>query len=300
MCQSCEIQTNRKHGFHAHAARKDPTHTLTLRRAFEADFNRRFRELKKLIRETIVKDDAFGLKVNATSAGAGAFAFARSGDKVQLFMDWLRDAQDELLFEVRRGTRVGTAGNMLWSDIYIESAYQRGLAQSINRMRGAGADISDRWLDSAFYRPIHADQVGLIFTRTYNDLVGITEAMDQQISRVLAQGMAQGLDGITLAKQLEDRVDKIGRTRARTLARTEIVSAHAEASLNGYEEAQVAGVELEAEFSTSGDEAVCQICKALADNGPYTIQQARGLIPAHPNCRCAWIPIVVEPGLIRL
>lgn len=39
-----------------------------------------------------------------------------------------------------------------------------------------------------------------------------------------------------------------------------------------------------------GDERVCPICEALAEEGPYTIEEARAKIPAHPNCRC-----VVEP-----
>lgn len=35
-----------------------------------------------------------------------------------------------------------------------------------------------------------------------------------------------------------------------------------------------------------GDELVCQICQDLEDEGPYSIEEARSLVPAHPNCRC--------------
>jgi hypothetical protein len=41
---------------------------------------------------------------------------------------------------------------------------------------------------------------------------------------------------------------------------------------------------------TAGDDKVCQDCEDIAADGPYEIGQARGLIPAHPNCRCAFIP----------
>ena len=41
---------------------------------------------------------------------------------------------------------------------------------------------------------------------------------------------------------------------------------------------------------TAGDDKVCQDCEDIAADGPYDIAQARGLIPAHPNCRCAFIP----------
>lgn len=34
----------------------------------------------------------------------------------------------------------------------------------------------------------------------------------------------------------------------------------------------------------------CPVCEDIAAEGPYTINQARGLIPAHPNCQCAFVP----------
>ena len=40
---------------------------------------------------------------------------------------------------------------------------------------------------------------------------------------------------------------------------------------------------------TAGDDRVCSICEDIAEEGPYDIDQARGLIPAHPNCRCAFV-----------
>jgi hypothetical protein len=41
---------------------------------------------------------------------------------------------------------------------------------------------------------------------------------------------------------------------------------------------------------TAGDDKVCQDCEDIAEGGPYEIDEARELIPAHPNCRCAFIP----------
>lgn len=302
MCNQCPPgQRSAKHVMHAQAGRKtDPTQTLTLRRKFERDLDKRFNQLKRLIVESLVANDALGLKVNAQAAGTRAFAFSRSSQKVEAFMAWLRGAQDELILEVNRGTRRAVTGNSLWADVYLDTAYQRGLALASSKLQGVGVSVSENYINSAWYRPVHADSIGLIYTRTYSDLKGITEAMDTQISRVLAQGLAEGRSSDSIARDLADRVDKIGKTRARNLARTEIVNAVSEASLNSYEEAGLEGVGLEAEFTTSGDEAVCQKCEDLAKGGPYTIAQARGLIPAHPGCRCAWFPIVLNPTRIAL
>jgi hypothetical protein len=41
---------------------------------------------------------------------------------------------------------------------------------------------------------------------------------------------------------------------------------------------------------TAGDDDVCQDCQDIAAEGPYDLDEARNLIPAHPNCRCAFVP----------
>jgi hypothetical protein len=42
---------------------------------------------------------------------------------------------------------------------------------------------------------------------------------------------------------------------------------------------------------TAGDDDVCPICEDIEDDGPYPIDTARSLIPAHPHCRCAFVPV---------
>jgi len=44
-------------------------------------------------------------------------------------------------------------------------------------------------------------------------------------------------------------------------------------------------------IETAGDDLVCQECEDLELDGPYTINEARSLIPAHPWCRCTFIPV---------
>lgn len=42
---------------------------------------------------------------------------------------------------------------------------------------------------------------------------------------------------------------------------------------------------------TAGDDDVCPVCETIADRGPYKINKARTLIPAHPRCRCLFKPV---------
>src|SRR5215470_15020018 len=160
-------------------------------------------------------------------------------------------------------------------------------------MRAQGATVEPRWVDAAFFRPLHADRAGLIYTRAYGELEGITSTMSAQVSRTLAQGIAEGRGMRELSKTLADQVD-VGIKRARVLTRTEVINAHAEATLNSYTEAGLEGVTVNAEYTTAHDDKVCPKCAAL-EGRVYIIDEARGMIPRHPNCRCAWNPVVVDP-----
>jgi hypothetical protein len=42
--------------------------------------------------------------------------------------------------------------------------------------------------------------------------------------------------------------------------------------------------------ATAGDDLVCQACEDLSDDGPYSADEAQGLLPLHANCRCALVP----------
>ena len=241
--------------------------------------------LKRAIADKVGRADAFGLVVNR-----GEFEFTRTDAKVGAFMDWLRDQELAQGLTVRQGARISQAAENAWTATYVESSYVRGLNQAASRLRGAGARVEQRWVDAAFRRPIHADRLGIAYTRTFSELKGITDAMDQQISRVLAEGLGSGAGPLDIARSINNRVDKIGITRARMLARTEVINAHADATLNTYKEAGLEGVDVVAEWLTAVD--ACPECVALEEQGPYSIEQARGMIPVHPNCRCAWAPLV--------
>lgn len=279
---------------HAHAhfvahARTDPTKTTVLRRRFERDLVRRFRTIATLIKEGVRERDA--LKLNQPMP---TFDFPTSPQKVAAFMRWLRRAQAQHILEITEGMPIENAAARAWTNVYVRSAYQKGLSQASSQAQVQGVDISERWIDAGFYRPIHADALGLIYTRTFSDLVGITQAMDTAISRVLAQGMSEGRGMEYMARELVKQVEGVGIVRARMLARTETIRSHATATLNTYKEFGAEGVHLLSEFSSTDDKARCPRCAAL-EGKVYTMQEAAGVIPVHPNCRCSWKPVIKNP-----
>lgn len=275
--------------------RIDPTHTLRIRRAYDKELERRFRKLEAQLVEMIVEADALKLTHELRTNAP----YQPSADAVQRFMAWLKRAQARDILGVEIGTSQRGASQS-WQNLYLRATYQSAMQRAAGRLRGKGARIEDTWISGAFNRPIHADRAGLIFTRSYEYLQGINEQNASRISGILTQGMVEGAAAREIAKRVVE-VTKMSLKRAQTLARTEVIAAHAEATLNAYEEADAQGVEIEAEFTTAGDNKVCPKCAGL-EGKIIKVKDARSpqyRIPRHPNCRCAWNPIVRNPqGII--
>jgi len=293
-----------------------------LRQRFEGALYNRFRWLKGLINTSIVTNDCFGL--NITNRGTNPdyfslvvnavgtidkerFAFERDPKKVQLFMDWIREQIELGILEIYIGEQIGQAVEHAWTNMYIQTAYQRGMVRGQQELSNKGYQVPTfddmpGGITAAFNRPFHLDKVGLVYTRTFEGLKGITDEMSKQISSTLAQGIADGKGPLELARQINDRVDKIGITRARILARTEIVRAHHVATVQMYENWGVVGVSVMAEWITAEDGRVCPDCAAMArknkgyGKGVYTLDQIRGLIPLHPQC-VTGDSIIVSPDV---
>jgi len=294
---------------------RDPSRTTTLRNVFAGKMRKRFRNLRGVIREAIVTQDCFGLQEGIatqqmTAPGRRAFDFPRSSQKVSAFMGWLQQQQRNGILEVTDATQVGNSVDSAWHNKYINDSYKRGVQRARGQMREQGMHVptmeNTGGIEATMQAPIHVDRVGLLYTRTYEELKGITQAMDQQISRVLAQGLADGDNPRLIARKLNSVIngagqgdlgitDALGRRipperRATILARTEVIRAHAEGQLSEFENWGAEGVSAKAEWVTSGDQRVCPECASL-ESSVYTIKQARGMIPLHPQCRCIWIPV---------
>lgn len=282
----------------------DPTRTTSLRNAFVRDMDRRFNQLKSLIKQAIIDQDVFGLNTPQhvttfaaninTLPGNKAFAFSRSSEKVDAFMLWLNEQEKKGIIQTVKLNQLGTAAEEPWTNTYIADSYKRGQQRATYEMGKTGMvnPLGMSGLTASMSTPFHVDRVGLLYTRTFSDLKGISQAMDTQISRILAQGLTDGDNPKVLAKKITDSVDGIGRARARTLARTEVIRAHHSGMVGEYRNWGLAGVKVKAEWQTAGFN-VCDRCKEL-EGKIFTIDQIEGMIPLHPNCRCISLPYVDE------
>ena len=308
MCQNCNhITINSAY---------DPTRTTTLRNLFAKDMKKRFDVLAIGIYKKVVTENFFGLEQITTNTQP--YAFPRSAAKVQEFMEWLQKQVDKGILSIKEYDQLGTAIENAWTNKYVTDSYKRGIIRARMELQKAGYDVptieATGGILVSMNVPLHMDRLGLLYTRVYSDLKGITDAMSSQISRVLTQGIADGDGPIALAKKLIATINGTGmgdlgitdtlgrfipaRRRAEMLARTEIIRAHHQAMIQEYMNWGEIQLYVMAEVVTAGDNRVCSKCDELALGSPYTLEVAMNLIPYHPNCRCIALPF--EKGVDTL
>lgn len=278
--------------------RRDPSRTLLIRRHFMREIARRMRDLKKDLWEFLVTEDELGLgkRKLGLKLNERRYEFLTSDRKLAAFNDWLQTAIDSKVLGVAQGENA-------WTAKYISSAWRQGLnrayiqgrASKLSKSADFMAGSKAEFLRSAFNQPELASKVRLLGTRTFNGMEGLTRQMKADLNRILADGIVNGRAPRKVAKDMMDRIDGLTRSRANTIARTEIIHAQAEGQLDGLEALGVEEVTAEVEWSDSGDELVCPKCSKMSGR-TFTIDEARGMIPLHPNCRCSWIPVEPRPA----
>jgi SPP1 gp7 family putative phage head morphogenesis protein len=248
--------------------------------------------MKKLMKEVrifMVDLDALGLGQRTTlltMVREREFEFTTDANKLKAFNEWFKQQVDANVFSVAPGTDPTKP----WTAEYVESAYRKGLFNAYMSARDpelgleeVGGQTSESFMRSAFNQPEVRSKIELLATRSFEQLKGITAQMGSDMNRILAQGMADGSNPRTIAREMQARIGKLTRQRAEVIARTEVIHSHAEGQLDAFDKLGVKELGIMAEWSTAGDDRVCPFC--LEREGKiYTVDEARGLIPLHPNC----------------
>lgn len=287
---------------------RDPTMTTGLRAEYEREHVRRFEELQRVITASVVENDAFRIERLSPFAlqlrpsftfrkltPALDFGSGTPAQKAEAFQRWL----DQMLRQgILEENVIAGIARAAWQQGFVQTGYLTGLKQADAKLRAAGLRIGRQRtnLISVLRQPRHREALELLFANSREDLVGITRFVLSAGTRAARQGLRAGVASKEeLARQINRQVGT-GIKRARILARTAIVEAHADATLNRFEEQGLEEVEAVAEFATAGDDRVCPECAGL-EGEVFTVEEARGIIPVHAGCRCAWVVPAEAAGM---
>jgi hypothetical protein len=275
---------------------RDPTGTASIRAKFRRDLDSRWLQLRRLIVSAFApQNDILGLRTvpithNVVSIDPGLHRLPGS-DRVAAFRNWLEERQRQLILSGDVGSYLNAA---------VRLAHKRAEALTGSKNINSPHDCIEHMTSLA-----------------KSELQGIAAVVTQRATRVLASGLAKKQRPDKIAREIAAAVDAVGRVRSRALVNFAIVKAFNSASLDAFRQAGIShvgvvpeklravrgphgkhlvrdarrGVDLSlVEVLTQGNELVCQRCEDISNDGPYSLDEAEGLIPAHPNCLCSFVP----------
>jgi hypothetical protein len=295
----------------------DPTGTAQLRRSFQAEGTRRLTRLRSFTHTMLVEHDLM-----ATRNGPLAQLLPHPGNRLAAFTQWFEQTVNTQLLGGRwwerfleRAYQSGfVAGSELarvppspapLPSVFRELASREfagiaaALVQQVSR-HAADAALGRR-KPQPMYRQVLPvlRKVGDARVRAAANTLTVKVHNAGRLAQFRAAGIVRvGIDPERLQRRLPSRF--LRRDHAVALHMHDRRTALAP---EGSAEKEATAVEAEAEVVeaegiesgwvnvlTAGDDDVCLECEDIADEGPYELDEAEILIPAHPNCRCAFVP----------
>lgn len=275
----------------------DPTQTKVLRGQMVTGFNERYSDITQVVAESVIKNDVFGLNAEnvLSPMSPEELAGLTPNQQSREFMKQMRvwEQQSTLQgYPVAAGEDVSDA----WTNAFLAAAYSKGLIKGNADVRALGVDVpilNSGNVAVKMAQPATKQRMNVIFTAFVNSELEITEAMNLQVADQLLDGFNEGLGTTQIAKNINDRVDKVGLTRSRMISRTEIVRTRNLAAVDEYGDiSQIIGEEVLIQWQATLDSRVRASHEARHGN-VYRWSEYVQLI-GEPNCRCAGLPYIVS------
>lgn len=257
-------------------SRLDPTGCMDLRRKLMTLHRIAVSRWRSDLHHLIVGEDVLGI-------GRNSLIPMEPSERVERFTAYARSSVARS-FDLRVGV-----------SRLMDKAYSRGFLKAYGEEKREIPATS------------HPRASSLYVTQFLNDVVAITEATLQQIVRSISVGVVSSQAPGKVYRAALVTLRKIPLQRLTISGQTLITQAFNHGRLDAYSELGVEKVGVRAEhmpgkpvldartdrlvaLQTAGDDHVCSICEDL-EGEEYTIEEARGVIPVHPNCRCIFVRV---------
>lgn len=272
----------------------DPLRTRRIVAAYQKTLEVRIDRVRSLSKKTVKRSLAGGALVaeGKKDGKVGEFNKLNPDLAAAEFEAWARATMLQVLLDSAVTVTVPVAGHYLVS----LNAQTIGVAavQAYDKASKAGIAISDELVE--FVERVRSfEPAEVAATRQFGLLRNMSFDAADEMRDELVAGMRLGKTAEDIAQAIDGKLSSINLARARTIARTEITGAHANATLNSFQISGVQLIEAIVEFALNqhGSAEPCPLCIALAGR-QYRIDDARGVIPVHPNCQCGWLPVGIQ------
>lgn len=259
----------------------DPLGIRPLYNRYDQELRKRLTRMKGYVLATLANNrDTIEYRIARNQAMGAGYLKGTPEQMSRQMRRYIESLVDEVLVDS------GVELEARYYAIAVETAYRAGLDQAL-----AAGGLTEQQRQILRRTPNHITAARALARMQPAALAGLARNIAEEIQTIIRRGIEDRLTERSIAQRIANRFD-IKMSRALTIARTETVKAHAEGSLNGFQIMRVASVRIKVEWTLNmhGDAEPCPRCVANAGE-VYTIEEARGVIPLHPNCQCGWLPV---------
>lgn len=314
----------------ARASRFDPSGSGAIRLSLRTAMVSRLRKMRSILRDQLITNDLLGLNMGSVSSSmTGSVATAGGATKVKVFQAVVDDALKNTFLGadgsyirpyVQKAYDRGQAfasKNAKASPTAMTPQDEKERVDTLNsltysEMQGIAEAVSQQLVriaaDGILTKKSPAKMLAAMNVRLERTGVSRIKALaDFTVTRTFNEATLDtyklaGVESVGLVperrKPKKVLGDAIWRDARRGTGAGSRISRAVVPSRSTVSRIRKSQARLEAigavNVQTAEDDDVCPICEDISENGPYGMDTARSLIPAHPYCRCVFIPVDEE------
>lgn len=264
----------------------NPTRTRSIENSWNRDITKRWSEFRRVTIGRLKRLNQVAVLANAETP------FSFDPNLINQYMLFYQDQINQIL--------LGTEIPPNWQAQYQLESYIRGLKRTTQQLESQGVEATLNFgspdmptsIIASNLPPTHNAGLEFLYTRSYESLKGWTDSMARETRAILVDSFDQGLGINETTKKIIDR-QKVSRSRARVIARTETIQAYQRASTTEVQRIEsITGEDVGMRWISAMDSRV----RHLHANWHGTIVSPKenfGRINQSPwNCRCAQVPVI--------
>lgn len=214
----------------------DPANQKSNLRRAQIELKKRFERINKAVKGLVSEQKDIqsassvnGKKIVLVYGNKTFYSYDISTERYESINDFIERLLYGELLESINGRR---PQNWFYQS-YLSSAYNDAIRDTIQSSKNmadpkvVGDEISMivRQLDADAFNPQQVQSLGLVYSRVFNEMKGLTDSMKVDLSETLTRGMASGLGIREITQDIAKRVG-VGFSRAQRISRTEILGAY--------------------------------------------------------------------------
>lgn len=270
----------------------DPTGQDARERRAIADFTRRVKAIGQHASKVLADHKPTVLTLNALDIEVKKYQFNIDENEYEFIGDELDNLIDRLILE-------GGDSARLWLTVgYVQPAFQQGAAMAYSNLsiQSKAYKLSRPNLESILMSPAYRRRLGYVKAREFEEMKGLTADLKRSYRAALLDGMAQGLNPLTIAQNIASTTDT-SLVRAARIARSEVTLALKRSRVDEGEDAAAnLGLNIRM-MQLSALSPTTRISHARRHAKLYTFEQVRVWLATSPNsinCKCTFVEVLVN------